>query len=205
MEYMEKLFFIHKGVLSNFQQICGGSKTFRNQEILFYLVFYTLNLLFPCGKKDPVKIKISTPANMCVLKCWTPCMVDNHYCSAWPRFKLNTKIGLHTTTNTTHHPPQKLLCSNSSAVTELGISTKDSSCHCDICLGNICPGYICPYQQYLSGYWPDMDQTSNKGSWEHIQQIRAVTTTFVQATFVLGTFVHISNISAVTGPIWTKF
>ena len=35
-----------------------------------------------------------------------------------------------------------------------------------------------------------------KGSWEHIQQIRTVITTFVQATFVLGTFVHISNISA---------
>merc|ERR1711942_285933 len=36
-------------------------------------------------------------------------------------------------------------------------------------------------------------------SWEHIQQITTVT-----ETFVLGTFVHISNISAVTGPIWIK-
>ena len=53
-------------------------------------------------------------------------------------------------------------------------------------------------QQYLSCYWPDLDQTLNKGSWEHIQKIRTVTATFVQATFVLGTFVHISNISAVT-------
>ena len=59
-------------------------------------------------------------------------------------------------------------------------------------------------QQYLSSYWPDSDQTLNKGSWEHIQQITTLTTTFVQATFVLGTFVHISNISAVTGPIWIK-
>ena len=50
----------------------------------------------------------------------------------------------------------------------------------------------------------DLDQTFNKGSWEHIQQITTVTTTFVRATFVLGTFVHISNISAVTGPIWIK-
>ena len=25
-------------------------------------------------------------------------------------------------------------------------------------------------QQYLSCYWPDLDQTLNKGSWEHIQQ-----------------------------------
>ena len=34
--------------------------------------------------------------------------------------------------------------------------------------------------------------------------IITVIITFVQATFVLGTFVHISNISAVTGPIWIK-
>ena len=56
----------------------------------------------------------------------------------------------------------------------------------------------------ITGYWPDLDQTLSKGSWEHIQQTTTVTTTFVQATFVLGTFVHISNISAVTGPIWIK-
>ena len=30
----------------------------------------------------------------------------------------------------------------------------------DICPWNICPGYICPYQQYLSCYWPNFDQTS---------------------------------------------
>ena len=95
-----------------------------------------------------------------------------HFCSAWPRLKLNTEIGLHTTHHHHHHhpPPHKLLG-----------------------------------EQYLSCYWPDLDQTLNKGSWKHIQQITTVTTTFVQATFVLGAFVHISNISAVTDPIWTKF
>ena len=46
-------------------------------------------------------------------------------------------------------------------------------------------------QQYLSCHLPDLDQTLNKGSWEHIQQIATVTTTFVQATFVLGTFENI--------------
>ena len=86
-----------------------------------------------------------------------------------------------------------------------GTYTTDYNCHHGICPGNICPGDICPYQQYLSYYWPDLDQTLNKGSWEHIQQIRTVTATFLQATFVLGTFVHISNISAVTGLIWTKY
>ena len=54
-------------------------------------------------------------------------------------------------------------------------------------------------QQYLSCYWPDLNQTLNKGSWEYIQQITTATTTFVQATFV-----YISNISAVTGPILIK-
>ena len=73
------------------------------------------------------------------------------------------------------------------------------NCHYDICPGNIFPGDICPYKQYLSRYWPNFDQTFNEGSWEHIQQITTVTTTFVQATFV-----HISNNSVVTGPIWIK-
>ena len=81
-----------------------------------------------------------------------------------------------------------------------GTYTTDYNCHHNICPGNICPGDICPYQQYLSWIWPNLDQILNKGSWEHIQRITTVT-----ATFVLGTFVHIRNISAVIGPIWTKF
>merc|ERR1711954_421372 len=86
----------------------------------------------------------------------------------------------------------------------LGTYTTDYNCHHDICPVDICPGDICPYQQYLSSYLPNLDQTLNKGSWEHIQHITIVTTTFVQASFVLWTFVHIGNISAVTGPIWIK-
>ena len=34
------------------------------------------------------------------------------YCSAWPRLKMTTKIGLHTITTHPHHPPHKLLDSN---------------------------------------------------------------------------------------------
>ena len=34
------------------------------------------------------------------------------------------------------------------------------------------------------------------GSWEHLEQIPAVRVTFVQATCVFATFVHIKNISA---------
>ena len=46
-------------------------------------------------------------------------------------------------------------------------------------------------------------------SWEHLEQIPTLPVTFaqailVQATFVLVTFVHIRNISAVTDTIWTK-
>ena len=53
---------------------------------------------------------------------------------------------------------------------------------------NICPGDICPHQQYLSCYWFDLDETLN----------------LVQVTYALVTFVHISNISAVTNPNLTK-
>ena len=35
----------------------------------------------------------------------------------------------------------------------------------DICPGKICPGDICPYQEYLSCYWPDVDQTLKVGFW----------------------------------------
>ena len=38
-------------------------------------------------------------------------------------------------------------------------SITDANCHGNICQGNICPGDICPYQQYLSCYWSDFDQT----------------------------------------------
>ena len=33
-----------------------------------------------------------------------------------------------------------------------------------IILRNMRPGNICPYQQYLSCYWPDFDQTLKVGS-----------------------------------------
>ena len=36
------------------------------------------------------------------------------------------------------------------------------------------------------------------GSWDTLEQIPTVTVTFVQAAFVLVTFVHITNFSAVT-------
>ena len=42
------------------------------------------------------------------------------------------------------------------------------------------------------------------GSWDPLEQIPTVILTFVQATVVLATIVHIRNISAVTGLILTK-
>ena len=51
---------------------------------------------------------------------------------------------------------------------------------------------------------PEFDETLKIGSWEHLEQIPTVMVTFVQATFVLTTFVHIRNISAVTDPILMK-
>ena len=35
----------------------------------------------------------------------------------------------------------------------------ESNCQGDICPCNICPRNICPYQQYLSCYWADFDQS----------------------------------------------
>ena len=64
---------------------------------------------------------------------------------------------------------------------------------------HVCPGDICPYKQYLSCYWSNFDQTLIVGYWEHLEQILNGIVTFVQATFV-----HISNISAVTDSILTK-
>ena len=86
----------------------------------------------------------------------------------------------------------------------LGPSWTDSNCHVDICPGNNCPGDICPYQEYLSCYWPDSDQTLKVDSWDQLELIPTVMATFVKATFVLATFVHIRNISAVTDLILTK-
>ena len=87
----------------------------------------------------------------------------------------------------------------------LGPSWTISICHSDICPGNICPCNICPYQEYLSCYWSDFDQTLKVGSWDHLWQTPAVMVTFVQEIFALAIFVHIRNILAVTAPIWQNF
>ena len=50
----------------------------------------------------------------------------------------------------------------------LGPSWTDSSCHGNICPGNKCPGNICPYQNYLSCYWPDFDQTLKVDSLDNL-------------------------------------
>ena len=80
----------------------------------------------------------------------------------------------------------------------LGLSWTDFNYCSNICPGNICPGNICPYQEHLSCYWPNFDQTLKVGAWDYIELISTVTVTFVEATFVLATFVYIRNKSAVT-------
>ena len=59
-------------------------------------------------------------------------------------------------------------------------------------------------QQYLSCYYPDIDETLKIDSWEHLEKITTVMMTSVQAAFVLATFVHIKSISALTDPILMK-
>ena len=80
----------------------------------------------------------------------------------------------------------------------LGTSRTDSNYQDNICLGNICPGHICPHQKYLTCYWTNFDETLNLASSKHLEQILTIKLTFVQATFVLATSVHIQNFSAVT-------
>ena len=46
----------------------------------------------------------------------------------------------------------------------LWTSRIDSDCH-----GDICPGDINPYQDYLSSYWPDLDETLKVYSCEHLE------------------------------------
>ena len=66
------------------------------------------------------------------------------------------------------------------------------------------PPHTNSMQQYLSCYCPDFDETLKLGSWEHLEQIPAVTVTFLQATFVKAISIHIKNISTVTDPILMK-
>ena len=70
-------------------------------------------------------------------------------------------------------------------------------CICDICPGKICPGDLCPYLQYFKCYRLDFDETSKLGYWEYLEPIPTVMMIFVSVIFVLSTFVHIRNISAV--------
>ena len=140
-----------------------------------------------------------------------------------PQPNLNTTVGFYTKMTLQPPPPTTTTTTNThtnsmSEISQLlltrfrwnfkgrilGTSRTDSNCHGDICTGNFYPGDICLYQEYLSCYWSDFDQTLNVSPWEHLQLIPTVTVSFVHATFVLVTFVHISNISAVTDPILTK-
>ena len=83
----------------------------------------------------------------------------------------------------------------------LGTFRTDPDSHSDICHGNICPGDICPYQEYLSCYWPDFDQTLKVSFWEYVKQIPTVNSDNCPGNICPGDFVHIRNISAVTDQI----
>ena len=59
-------------------------------------------------------------------------------------------------------------------------------------------------KKFKNSYWPNFDETLKVGSWEHLEQIPIVMMTFVKATVVLATLVHIRNISTVIDTIWTN-
>ena len=104
-----------------------------------------------------------------------------------PQPNLNTMVGFDN--KMTLHHPTPLHRNSMSAISQLLLTQfcwnckgrflwtfrTDSNCQGDICRCNICPRDICPYQEYLSCYWPDFDETLQVGSWEHLEQIPTVT------------------------------
>ena len=67
--YKWKNFFLtYKGVLSNFQRICGGSKTFRNQKILFSPYLLYPRATFPSWPKRSGEKSIFQPPLLYM--CW---------------------------------------------------------------------------------------------------------------------------------------
>ena len=77
----------------------------------------------------------------------------------------------------------------------LGTFRTDSNCQGYKYQGKICPHDICPYQEYLSCFWPDFDQTLKLPFWDILWQMSTVI-----VTFVLVTFVHINF-----NQIWIKY
>ena len=57
-------------------------------------------------------------------------------------------------------------------------------------------------KEYLSFYWPNFDQTVNVGYWKHLWQMSTVMVTFVKATYVWATIVHIQFWPKFLGPIF---
>ena len=81
----------------------------------------------------------------------------------------------------------------------LGPCWTDSNCH-----GNICPGNICPYQEYLSCYCPDFDQTLKVDSWDHLELFQLSWWHVSRQHLSWRHLSIIRNISVVTDPILTK-
>ena len=60
------------------------------------------------------------------------------------------------------------------------------------------------YPKFLPNQKNFVKTPTQVASWEHLEHIPTIKLTFVQSTFVLATFVHIRNISAVTDQILIK-
>ena len=97
-----------------------------------------------------------------------------------PQPNLNTTVGFYM--KITLQPPPPTHTNSMSAIYQLlltwfwwnfksrllGTSRTDSNCHGDICPGNICLGDICPYQEDLSSYWSDFQQTLKVWSLDYV-------------------------------------
>ena len=100
-----------------------------------------------------------------------------------PQPNLNTTVGFDNKMTLQTPPPPPQHRNSISAISQLLLTRfwwnfkgrflwtfrTDSNCQGDICPCNICPRNICPYQEYLSCYWPDFDETLKVGSCEHLE------------------------------------
>ena len=112
----------------------------------------------------------------CRIIVTTPTQLQRNLNCSW---RLDMKMTVHTHPDPPPHHTNSMSLISQLLLTRfwpnfkdrfLGLSWTDSNCHSDICPGNICQGDICPYQEYLSCYWPDFDQSLKVVFWDHLNR-----------------------------------
>ena len=161
--------------------------------IFLYFIFITFCFLIKAFNKTLTKLSHSFTIFNCLppIKVYEPVRKDIivRYCQldCSPSLPAEPQLRLEAAKSTTGklivvhvHVPHTIISFGNEAISLLaqfwpnfkgrflGPSLVNSNCHGDICPGNICRQNICPYQQYLSCYCTDFDQTSKQAFWDHL-------------------------------------